>query len=262
MEQAPVPEPPKPVVEAVEQAPVPEPPKPVVEAVEQAPVPEIPKPVVEQHTPDIQVLWEEIPDPSVTVEQCVEYGYTEMTDLHPLRQDKALELFEEDLTIYALNQDNTETMIFEVEEIEEHNGLFAVEKTDWNKYCEDDLEEPVAEVPQQEAVSSMAQVKEENQAPMEKPPETPQVTPQEPPKPEGTGLHTVADLEEAVKQGQTISILDLAQAVQREKEVASKTKGKPSILAQLKEAKQPQKPQVPKETTKEAPTKPQKKEER
>ncbi len=228
--------PPEPVVEPVAQQPLTQPeqapPEPVVEPVAQQPItqPEQapPEPVVAQHTPDIEVLWEEIPDPSVTVEQCIEYGYTEMADLHPLKQEKALELFEGDLTIYALNQDNTETMMFDVEEIGEHKGLFAVEKTDWNKYCN---EEPVAEATQQEVIPPVAEVKEENQAPEEQP-TAPEPVAEEKPRP------TVADYEEAVNNGEAISILGLAQAVQREREMVSKTTEKPSILAQLKASKQ------------------------
>ena len=59
---------------------------------------------------------------------------------------------------------------------------------------------------------------------------------------------TVAELEAKVKTGETISLVDLAEAVKADKErgKAAKTEKKPSIRAQLKAAKE----QTPKKQAK------------
>lgn len=51
----------------------------------------------------------------------------------PLTQEKALELFEHDLHVYLLHTDGTESLAESRERIEEHEGIFGVEKETWNK---------------------------------------------------------------------------------------------------------------------------------
>jgi DNA repair protein RadC len=58
------------------------------------------------------------------------YGYT-AEELLPLSQQKALELWDADRTIYLLYPDNTEAMAFEREEIEKFDGLFGIEREEW-----------------------------------------------------------------------------------------------------------------------------------
>jgi len=61
-----------------------------------------------------------------------EYGY-QWNEMLPLTQEKALELFEHDLHVYLLHTDGTESLAESRERIEEHEGIFGVEKETWNK---------------------------------------------------------------------------------------------------------------------------------
>ena len=49
----------------------------------------------------------------------------------PLSQERAAELFDQDLTVYMLFEDDTEAMAFDREDIDNHSGLFGIEKNDW-----------------------------------------------------------------------------------------------------------------------------------
>ena len=71
-----------------------------------------------------------VPDPSVTIEGMNAYGYTDQGML-PLSKERALELFEHDVTVYMLYDDNTEGMVFEVEDIQLFSGCFGVTREDW-----------------------------------------------------------------------------------------------------------------------------------
>lgn len=93
--------------------------EPVV-ATEKAPMPE---PPIEEHS-------HPMPDPDVSVADRNAYGYLS-DELLPLSQERAAELFEQDLTVYLLYEDNTEAMAFDREDIDNHSGLFGVEKADW-----------------------------------------------------------------------------------------------------------------------------------
>ncbi len=70
------------------------------------------------------------PDPDVSISDRNAYGYLN-DEMLPLSQERAAELFEQDLTVYLLFEDDTEAMAFEREDIENHSGLFGIEKTDW-----------------------------------------------------------------------------------------------------------------------------------
>ena len=71
-----------------------------------------------------------VPDPSVTIEGMNAYGYTDQGML-PLSKERALELFEHDVTVYMLYDDNTEGMVFEVDDIQLFSGCFGVTREDW-----------------------------------------------------------------------------------------------------------------------------------
>ena len=71
-----------------------------------------------------------LPDPSATIEGMNAYGYTDQGML-PLSKERALELFEHDVTIYMLYDDNTEGMVFEVDDIQLFSGCFGVTREDW-----------------------------------------------------------------------------------------------------------------------------------
>ncbi len=83
----------------------------------------LPEPPAEEHSYPI-------PDPDVSIADRNAYGYTS-DELLPLSQERAVELFEHDLTVYRLYEDNTEAMAFDREDIDNHSGLFGIEKADW-----------------------------------------------------------------------------------------------------------------------------------
>ena len=81
------------------------------------------EPPVEEHSSPL-------PDPTVSIDDRNAYGYVS-DELLPLSQERATELFEQDLTVYLLYEDNTEAMAFGREDIDTHSGLFGIEKADW-----------------------------------------------------------------------------------------------------------------------------------
>ena len=73
-----------------------------------------------------------LPDPMIGLSEMREYGY-KWNEMLPLTQEKALELFEHDLPVYLLHTDGAESLAESRERIEEHEGIFGVEKETWNK---------------------------------------------------------------------------------------------------------------------------------
>ena len=73
-----------------------------------------------------------LPDPMIGLSEMREYGY-QWDEMLPLTQEKALELFGHDLHVYLLHTDGTESLAESRERIEEHEGIFGVEKETWNK---------------------------------------------------------------------------------------------------------------------------------
>ena len=73
-----------------------------------------------------------LPDPMIGLSEMREYGY-QWNEMLPLTQEKALELFGHDLHVYLLHTDGTESLAESRERIEEHEGIFGVEKETWNK---------------------------------------------------------------------------------------------------------------------------------
>ena len=70
------------------------------------------------------------PDPAISVEARNAYGYTDDAML-PLTKERAMELFERDVPVYLLYGDNTEAMVFEQTEILNHDGIFGIDRADW-----------------------------------------------------------------------------------------------------------------------------------
>ena len=73
-----------------------------------------------------------MPDSEVSVSDMQEYGYL-YDGMLPVTRERALELDAAGLTVYLLHEDNTESMVFDTEEIMEHGGLFGVEHEEWEK---------------------------------------------------------------------------------------------------------------------------------
>jgi len=76
-----------------------------------------------------------LPDGMVGLSEMHEYGYS-WNEMLPLTRDKASELFGEDVTVYQLHADDSETLVEDREALQGHDGLFGVEKSDWNAYLE------------------------------------------------------------------------------------------------------------------------------
>lgn len=78
-----------------------------------------------------EVILEPMPDPSIPLDVMHNYGYTD-ADMLPLSKDRALELAERDVTVYMLYSDNSETMVFDTEDIINFDGLFGITREDWD----------------------------------------------------------------------------------------------------------------------------------
>ena len=79
---------------------------------------------------DAQAEIDALPDPMIGLSEMREYGYT-WNEMLPLTQEKALELFDHDLPVYLLHNDGSETTVEDREQITEHEGIFGIEKGDW-----------------------------------------------------------------------------------------------------------------------------------
>ena len=73
-----------------------------------------------------------MPDSEVSVSDMQEYGYF-YDGMLPVTRERALKLDAAGLTVYVLHEDNTESMVFDTEEIMEHGRLFGVEHEEWEK---------------------------------------------------------------------------------------------------------------------------------
>ena len=77
-----------------------------------------------------QAMDEPLPDPTITPQMMEYFGYTD-SDMLPLSKDRAMELAEKDITVYMLYADNTEAMVFDTEDVVNHDGLFGISREDW-----------------------------------------------------------------------------------------------------------------------------------
>ena len=73
-----------------------------------------------------------MPDEQVSTPDMQEYGYT-YDGMIPVTRERALELDAAGLTVYVLHEDNTESMVFDPQEIMDHGGLFGVDHEEWEK---------------------------------------------------------------------------------------------------------------------------------
>ena len=80
-----------------------------------------------------------LPDPSITVSDMQEYGYS-WDGMLPLKEEAALHLYEkEDMQIFLLHADGSESIPDSPEDIKAHaekGGIFGVHKEDWNALTE------------------------------------------------------------------------------------------------------------------------------
>lgn len=76
-----------------------------------------------------------LPDGMVGLSQMHEYGYS-WDEMLPLTKDRASELFGEEVSVYQLHTDGSETLVEDKAALQGHDGLFGVEKGDWSAYLE------------------------------------------------------------------------------------------------------------------------------
>ncbi len=81
----------------------------------------------------------ELPDPSISVNDMQEYGYS-WDGMLPLKEEAALHLYEkEDMQIFLLHEDGSESIPENTGDIKDHaekGGIFGVHKEDWNALTE------------------------------------------------------------------------------------------------------------------------------
>ena len=73
-----------------------------------------------------------MPDEQVSTPDMQEYGYS-YDGMFPVTRERALELDAAGLTVYVLYENNTESMVFDPQEIMDHGGLFGVDREEWEK---------------------------------------------------------------------------------------------------------------------------------
>ena len=73
-----------------------------------------------------------MPDEQVSIPDMQEYGYFH-DGILPVARERALELDAAGLTVYVLHEDNTESMVFDPQEIMDHGGLFGVDHEEWEE---------------------------------------------------------------------------------------------------------------------------------
>ena len=94
---------------------------------------------------DAQAEIDALADPMIGLSEMEEYGYT-WNEMLPLTQERALELFDHDLPVYLLHEDGSETAVEDRKQITRHEGIFGIEKGDWEnernlRIMQEELEE-------------------------------------------------------------------------------------------------------------------------
>ena len=76
-----------------------------------------------------------VPDPAISREALLSFGYTD-DNMLPLTKSRAAELFMQDIPVYCIYTDNSESLIETPEALRQHDGMFGIEKADWAKALE------------------------------------------------------------------------------------------------------------------------------
>ena len=140
-----------------------------------------------------------LPDPTISISDRNSYAYLD-DEMLPLSKERATELFKKDLPVFLLYEDDSEAMAFNRKDIDNHNGIFGIERISW--------------IDQQNYLETTEKSVEQNYNQID-----------------GiiNNIPTVEELEQAVRAGSNISLLDLANAVKEERE-----EKKTSVVKQLK----------------------------
>ncbi|MEE1136927.1 MAG: YodL domain-containing protein [Acutalibacteraceae bacterium] len=95
---------------------------------------ELKEPAIE--TPQTEDLSDiPVPDPAISREALLLFGYTD-DNMLPLTKSRAAELFMQDIPVYCIYTDNSESLIETPEALRQHDGMFGIEKADWAKALE------------------------------------------------------------------------------------------------------------------------------
>ena len=73
-----------------------------------------------------------MPDPSLTQDDLEKCGYLD-GDLLPLSKERAYELMAQDLTVYMVRQGENPAMAFDTDDLDAHDGIFAVTREEWEE---------------------------------------------------------------------------------------------------------------------------------
>ena len=73
-----------------------------------------------------------MPDPTLTQDDLEKSGYLD-GDLLPLSKERAYELMAQDLTVYMVQQGENPAMAFDTDDLDAHNGIFAVTREEWEE---------------------------------------------------------------------------------------------------------------------------------
>ena len=73
-----------------------------------------------------------MPDPTLTQDDLEKCGYLD-GDLLPLSKERAYELMAQDLTVYMVQQGENPAMAFDTDDLDAHNGIFAVTREEWEE---------------------------------------------------------------------------------------------------------------------------------
>ena len=73
-----------------------------------------------------------VPDPAISIAAMNAYGYTD-DNMLPLTLDRAIELYEKDMTVYMLHGGNVASIALDREDITRHTGIFAISRSEWEK---------------------------------------------------------------------------------------------------------------------------------
>ena len=73
-----------------------------------------------------------MPDPTLTQDDLENCGYLD-GDLLPLSKERAYELMAQDLTVYIVQQGENPAMAFDTDDLDAHDGIFAVAREEWEE---------------------------------------------------------------------------------------------------------------------------------
>ena len=73
-----------------------------------------------------------MPDPALTQDDLEKCSYLD-SDLLPLSKERAYELMERDLTVYMIQEGENPEMAFDSADLDAHDGIFAVDREEWEQ---------------------------------------------------------------------------------------------------------------------------------